>query len=109
MINTVIRNLLTNAIKFTPKEGKIAVSSLLKDGKVMVCIKDNGIGMDVKQLADTFNISRGSSSKGTDGETGTGLGLVLCKEFIDRNKGDIWVESSINKGSTFCITLPKHN
>ena len=106
MINTVIRNLLTNAIKFTPLEGKIKIQAEQIKDIVKIHITDSGIGMDKKQLESLFKIEKGVSREGTDGETGTGLGLILCKEFIDKNKGKIWAESEPQKGSTFHISLP---
>jgi signal transduction histidine kinase len=107
MISTVIRNLISNAIKFTHKEGCISISgNKHDDGFFKVEVSDTGIGMneDIKQKL--FNIKHQHTTLGTGNEKGTGLGLILCKEFVEKNKGKIWVESEVNKGSKFCITIP---
>jgi signal transduction histidine kinase len=109
MINTVIRNLLTNAVKFTRQNGIIRINcQKLPDhsGMVVVSIEDSGVGMDANKIDGIFDIISDRVSTGTAGETGTGLGLVLCKEFIEKNKGRIWVESQKNVGSTFYFSLP---
>jgi ligand-binding sensor domain-containing protein/signal transduction histidine kinase len=106
MINAVLRNLLTNAIKFTNIEGDIVISSTEKDGYIEVSIKDTGIGMSKGEISQLFRVDANFSRSGTDGETGTGLGLILCKEFIVKNGGNIWVESTPGKGSRFLFTLP---
>lgn len=105
MINTVLRNLLTNAIKFTNAGGDITVSSAEKDGYVEVSIKDTGVGMSEEETSRLFRVDYNFSKNGTDGETGTGLGLILCKEFVVKNGGKIWVESLAGKGSKFSFTL----
>jgi signal transduction histidine kinase len=109
MINTVIRNLLTNAIKFTPLEGTIKIQAKQLEDIVRIHIADSGIGMNKEQVDALFKIEKGQSREGTEGETGTGLGLILCKEFISKNKGKIWVKSIPQKGSTFYISLPISN
>lgn len=109
MIKTVIRNLITNAIKFTPENGTIRVECLKKPdypGMMILSIKDTGVGMTKEETATIFNLNHSSSTTGTQGETGTGLGLLLCKEFIEKNNGKIWIESELNVGSTFYIALP---
>ncbi len=106
MINTVIRNLLTNAIKFTNPGGDILISCNKKDGKIKVSIKDTGTGMSAEALEKLFRVDANFSTEGTQGETGTGLGLILCKEFVVKNGGTISVESSPGKGSRFSFTLP---
>lgn len=109
MINTVIRNLLTNAVKFTRQNGSIRINCQKMPkhpGMVVISIEDSGVGIDPKKLDQIFDITSDSISTGTSGETGTGLGLVLCKEFIEINKGQIWVESQKNVGSTFFFSLP---
>ncbi len=106
-INLVIRNLMTNAIKFTNDGGEIAVSAESKGNEWVVSVRDNGIGMsdDIqKKLFDKINLY---STRGTANEKGTGLGLILCKEFVEKNGGRIWAESEENKGSTFWFTVPK--
>ncbi|UCH15739.1 MAG: hypothetical protein JSV22_07170 [Bacteroidales bacterium] len=106
MINTVIRNLLTNAIKFTPAGGEIFVNYLKKNDNIEVSIKDNGIGMSAEEADNLFRVDANISKTGTDGETGTGLGLIICKEFILKNGGTIQVESTPAKGSKFSFTVP---
>jgi signal transduction histidine kinase len=108
MIQTVLRNLIVNAIKFTGKDGKITLDSSfeLTPGFCTITIKDTGIGMVEDQIAKLFNLEEMYSTKGTDGEASTGLGLIMCKDFVERNKGKIWVESQIGKGSVFYFTIP---
>jgi len=106
MINTVIRNILTNAIKFTNISGEILINGLEKNGIVEVSIKDNGVGMSEEETKKLFRVDMNFSRDGTGGETGTGLGLILCKEFVERNGGTIRVESKPDKGSTFLFTIP---
>jgi len=107
MLRSVVQNLLTNAIKFTQSEGRIIVSSKEKDGFVEVCVQDTGIGIELEKSSELFNFNTIFSTNGTDGEKGTGLGLPLCKEFVEKNGGKIWVESEIGKGSKFTFTLTK--
>ena len=110
MINTVIRNLLTNAIKFTPENGKIEIGKIENDTaatKLIFYIKDNGTGMDSDTMDKLFKLEHKISQNGTSGESGTGLGLIICKEFIELHGGKIWVESELGKGSTFYFSLPK--
>lgn len=107
MIATVVRNLISNAIKFNRKGGNIKI--ILKDlpDSVNVSINDTGVGINKNDLKKLWGIDTHYSSKGTDGEGGTGLGLILCKEFIEKHGGIISVESEVEKGSTFTFTLPK--
>lgn len=107
MISTVFRNLISNAIKFTKPEGKITVSSKEEGNLYKFCVCDNGIGMPQQTLSELFKLNNKTQREGTSNESGTGLGLLLCKEFTEKNKGNISVESKVNEGSTFCITLPK--
>ncbi len=106
MISLVIRNLLSNAIKFTPHKGSIIISIQVKDDVVEVAVKDNGVGMNATMVSQLFENTY-HSTKGTADETGTGLGLMLCKDFLIKNGGDIHVESAPGKGSTFSFTLPR--
>ncbi len=106
MLNAVLRNLITNAIKYTPKNGKIFVKSLCETKYVKISVIDTGIGIDEKHLKKLFKINEKVSTNGTDEETGTGLGLLLCKKFISRHKGEIWVESKVNEGSNFSFSIP---
>lgn len=106
MLNTVLRNLISNAIKFTNVGGHIKVSAALKQDQVEITISDNGIGINKEKCTELFFITSNTTTLGTADENGSGLGLVLCKEFIQKNNGDIWVESEENKGSNFIFTLP---
>lgn len=109
MINTVVRNLLSNAIKFTNKNGSIMIGANTTPEKIVyVFVQDDGIGMDEQILSDLFKIDKKVTRPGTSGETSSGLGLLLCKDFIEKNKGKIWVESEVDKGSTFFFTLPQN-
>lgn len=106
MLNTVIRNLTSNAIKFTPSGGTVTFK-VSRDEKVACLeISDTGVGMSKKQVEILFEIDKNKSTKGTNAEPGTGLGLVLCKEFVVKNSGKIWAESEEGNGSTFFIELP---
>jgi PAS domain S-box-containing protein len=109
MLQRIFQNLITNAIKFTNSGGHIIISSISKNDFIEVSIKDTGIGIDPETSSKLFNMATMFSTKGTDEETGTGLGLPLCKEFVERNNGKIRVESEIGKGSKFIFTLPKGN
>ncbi len=107
MLRSVIQNLLVNAIKFTKTGGQIIISSLNKGRFVEISVQDNGIGMEKSKIRDLFGPSAVISTRGTSGEKGTGLGLTLCKEFVERNGGEIIAESKLGKGSKFTFTLPK--
>jgi signal transduction histidine kinase len=106
MIRTVIRNLVSNAIKYTKENGSITCDCQLEDDKVEISISDTGIGIKPENLNKLFRIDVNYTTVGTAQETGTGLGLILCKEFVNKNNGEIWVESEFGKGSTFKFTLP---
>ncbi|NVK52580.1 MAG: PAS domain S-box protein [Flavobacteriaceae bacterium] len=106
MVDTIFRNLISNAIKFTNTQGKIKVKIKQKSKKYSISIEDNGIGMDEMQLKNIFQIDKNISTSGTQKETGTGLGLILCKEFVDLHGGKINVKSTPKKGTKFCIELP---
>lgn len=105
-LDLVIRNLIANAIKFTGKNGTIKVSSKELDGNLIIAVSDNGIGMSSERSANLFGNFANRSFDGTIGEKGTGLGLLLCKEFVELHNGKIWVESELKKGSTFYISFP---
>jgi signal transduction histidine kinase len=105
-VNTVIRNLISNAIKFTPKGGTITVTAKPSNEETLISIADTGVGMSAEVINKLFRIDTKHSTKGTADEKGTGLGLVLCKDFIEKNNGSIGVHSEENKGSTFFFTLP---
>ena len=111
MIGTVLRNLIANAIKFTYPGGKIVVSAEEVQGNLLVTVKDNGVGISDEVKAKLFRIDENYSTYGTQNEVGTGLGLILCKEFVEKHRGEIWVESdpsgiSGEKGSVFSFTIP---
>lgn len=107
MINTVFRNLLSNALKFTPSGGVIRLAEREDDNQIETSITDTGIGMKPEEIENLFRIDVKFVRVGTSGEKGTGLGLVLCKELIAQNQGRLWVESEKGKGTTFRFTLPK--
>ena len=110
MVKTVVRNIISNSIKYTPKGGIIILSAGIKEKDfIEIKIQDSGIGMSPALISKLFSIEKGPSRKGTEKETGTGLGLVICHDFIEINKGTILVESKPNEGSTFYIKLPKMN
>ena len=106
MLNTILRNLITNAIKFTHKNGKITITAHKQNNEIEFVVKDTGVGMDKKTKNSLFKINEKVSGLGTDEETGTGLGLILCKEFVEKHDGKIWVESEIGIGSSFSFTIP---
>ncbi len=106
MLKLVLRNLLNNAIKYCNHGGAISISGEEIDDKVFISVEDKGIGMDDQTLENIFNINVIRSQQGTEGEKGTGLGLGLCKEFIEKHNGEIFVESKLNKGSKFSFYLP---
>ncbi len=105
-LNTILRNLVSNAIKFTPKGGTVSVGTEVKDNKVFIVINDTGTGISAEQLKTLFTLDK-KSEQGTAGEKGTGLGLNLVKELVELNKGILDVSSIINKGSQFSVGLPK--
>ncbi|MBF0120857.1 MAG: hybrid sensor histidine kinase/response regulator [Desulfobacterales bacterium] len=106
MINIVVRNLLSNAVKFTNTGGTIEIKAEAEREKIKVIVSDTGIGMSSKTVDKLFHIGNKIRKEGTSGEQGTGLGLIICKEFVEKNGGTIWVESHINKGTKFFFTLP---
>ncbi|MEM8968302.1 MAG: HAMP domain-containing sensor histidine kinase [Bacteroidota bacterium] len=105
MIQLVVRNLLSNAIKFTNSGGVVRISAQQEENSITIAVSDTGIGMEGSSAQQLFKHT-GHSTKGTDQEKGTGLGLVLCDEFIRRNGGEIWVESKKDEGTTFYFSLP---
>ncbi|WP_167604561.1 tetratricopeptide repeat protein [Maribellus sediminis] len=109
MIKTVIRNLVSNAIKFCNENGKIEVFSKTYTDKIEIGVKDNGIGISEENLSKVLNPNEHITTHGTKKEKGAGLGLIICKEFIEKNNGTIRVESKPGEGSTFFITLPISN
>ncbi len=107
MLDAIVRNLLNNAIKFTPRNGKIDICISIVDNKTSLKIKDNGVGMDEKQLSTLFDKNSFNSRVGTEKEKGSGLGLKLVYKFVRRNNADIKVESKLGEGTTFTILFPK--
>jgi signal transduction histidine kinase len=109
MVRFVIRNLLSNAVKYTPKGGAISISiATTVNDTVVVSIKDTGIGMPQKIMENLFRIDASNYRPGTDGESSSGLGLLLCKEFAEKNGGMIWAESEEGKGSVFSFSIPEY-
>jgi signal transduction histidine kinase len=106
MLKTVLRNLVLNAIKFTKSGGAININAEENPERVTISVSDNGVGIRAENLTKLFEISQVFSTTGTAEETGTGFGLLLCKEFVEKHGGKIWVESEIGKGSDFKFTLP---
>jgi signal transduction histidine kinase len=106
MLQVVFRNLLSNAVKFTRKGGQIFVETIATDSGIEIAVKDNGVGMSPEKIEKLFNIGSRHISNGTAQEKGNGLGLVLCKEFVEKNKGTISVESQPGKGTAFIVSLP---
>ena len=107
MINSVLRNLLSNAVKFTNRHGKVTINAYeTEDSMIQISVEDNGIGMSSDNINNLFRLDKKVSSPGTEGEPSSGLGLLLCKEFVERNSGKIWVNSTYGKGTAFYFTLP---
>jgi len=107
MFESIMRNLVFNAIKFTPKGGTIDITARAINGNaVEISVRDNGIGMNIKMIERLFRLDELIISKGTDGESGTGLGLIIFKDFVEKHGGKVWVESEENVGSVFSFTIP---
>jgi len=106
IIQVVVRNLITNSIKYTPNLGTINIRADIIDNFAHISVLDSGIGMEQQTLDNLFRIDKKNTTKGTNGETGTGLGLILCKEYIEKHGGKIWVNSTPGEGSEFVFTLP---
>jgi signal transduction histidine kinase len=106
MISTILRNLVSNAIKFTSAGGSIKIHGKHHQNKILISVEDSGIGLSKAKIESLFRTKSNSSEVGTQKEEGTGLGLILCKEFIERHNEKIWVESEHGNGSTFYFTLP---
>ena len=107
MTKSILRNLISNAIKFTPQEGEISISSRQENGNIYLTISDSGTGMDKSTIRKILNDSITFSQKGTQNEKGSGIGLRICRDFLKRNKGKLEIESEVGKGSQFSISLPK--
>ncbi len=109
MLKTVLRNLISNAVKFTNNGGLVQITADYNHSDLTVSVLDNGVGMTKENISKLFDISQAVTSKGTANEKGTGLGLLICKEFVEKQGGRIWVESEIGKGSNFRFTIPVIN
>jgi len=109
MLKTILRNLVSNAIKYTNPNGKINIYTETNYDNVIITISDNGVGIDKSDIPKLWDIASKHSTYGTANEKGTGLGLLLCKEFVEKHGGKIWIESEIGKGSEFKFTLPHFN
>ncbi|MDP3683684.1 MAG: HAMP domain-containing sensor histidine kinase, partial [Ignavibacteria bacterium] len=107
MLNSVFQNLISNAIKFTPEGGNITVSSVKRGDFVEVSVADSGVGIKPEDISKLFRIDSHFSTKGTNNEEGTGLGLILCEEMIEKHQCKIWVESEYGGGANFKFTIPK--
>jgi PAS domain S-box-containing protein len=108
MITTVVRNLVSNALKYSDTGGSVDIAATLEQGEVRVSVQDTGLGMDQHTRERVFSLDKKASRLGTQGESGTGLGLVLCKEFVKKHGGRIWAESEPGQGATFHFTVPAH-
>jgi signal transduction histidine kinase len=108
MIDTVLRNLISNAIKYTRKGGKVKVSVKTNTNNVEITVADNGVGIPINKQSEIFEIGIKTNTSGTENEEGTGLGLIICKDFLARNGGQIWVDSTQEKGSKFTFSLPAY-
>lgn len=106
LLGTVIRNLLSNALKFTNKNGRVKISAQPKYNEVVISVEDNGIGMDKEAINKLLNRKEFFTTFGTNHEKGSGLGFNLCKDFVERNGGKIWIDSASGKGSTFYFSVP---
>ncbi len=107
MITTVVRNLISNAIKFTPQNGEVVIRVNAENGFYKIAVSDNGMGITEYDIQKLFRIDSNPTTPGTNDESGTGLGLILCKEFVEKNCGSIGVKSELKKGSTFYFTVPR--
>jgi signal transduction histidine kinase len=109
IFSTVLRNLISNAIKYTSSDGFIRVRSEETETAIQIEVIDNGIGIPQENMDKLFNLEKTFSTKGTSEEEGSGLGLILCKEFTEKNGGQIWADSVQGQGSRFFFTVPKKN
>ena len=106
MLETIFRNLISNAIKFTNTNGDVVLSMKKENGQLVFSVRDNGIGIAPDKIAQLFAINNRNTTSGTNDETGTGLGLMLCKDFVEKHGGQIWVNSQPGKGSDFMFSIP---
>jgi len=106
MLKTILRNLISNAIKYTHSNGEITISALQNQNNIEITVSDNGVGMNEETRNKLFKIDTNITTTGTANEKGSGLGLILCKEFVEKHGGEIWVKSELGKGSAFIFSLP---
>ncbi|MGB5530630.1 MAG: HAMP domain-containing sensor histidine kinase, partial [Ignavibacteriaceae bacterium] len=106
MTETIFRNLISNAIKFTNPGGRITISSEIENDMLIIKVEDSGVGIEEENIPKLFRVDAGFSTKGTKDESGTGLGLIICKELVEKQEGKIWVKSKKNEGSTFYYSVP---
>jgi signal transduction histidine kinase len=109
MLKTILRNLVSNAIKFTNNSGKIEITAEKNPANVKITVSDTGVGISEKNLVKLFDIKEVLSTKGTAGEQGSGLGLLICKEFVEAHGGKIWVESTPGEGTSFHFIIPSNS
>jgi len=109
MLGTILRNLISNGIKFTNSGGEIIISTIDNEDGLLVSVADNGVGIIKEDISKLFRIEESYSTNGTQNEKGTGLGLLICKEFIEKHHGELWVESQEGKGSNFYFSIPNPN
>jgi two-component system sensor histidine kinase/response regulator len=107
-MDLVVRNLLTNAIKFTSEGGLVKIQSSENETNLEISVSDSGVGIGMEDLNKLFNIQTHFTRRGTHEEKGLGIGLLLTKEFVENNGGSIWVSSELGKGSTFTFTVKRH-
>jgi signal transduction histidine kinase len=107
ILHAVVRNILSNAVKFTPKGGNVIIQVNEDDTNTTISITDSGIGMNPKMVENLFRLDVQTNRKGTNDEPSTGLGLILCKEFVEKHNGEIWLESVEEQGTTFYFSFPK--
>jgi two-component system, sensor histidine kinase and response regulator len=106
MLKTILRNLISNAIKYTHSNGEITISAVQNQNNIEITVSDNGVGMSEETRNKLFEIDTNITTTGTANEKGSGLGLILCKEFVEKHGGEIWVKSELGKGSAFTFSLP---
>ncbi|MGE5457061.1 MAG: sensor histidine kinase [Methanococcaceae archaeon] len=106
MLHSILHNLISNAIKFTNLDGTVKIKAREENNLLEISVQDNGVGISNEKLNNMFHVDKNISTKGTNQEKGTGLGLHLCKEFVEKHDGRIWVKSELGKGSEFCFTIP---
>jgi len=107
MLHSIFQNLIGNAIKFTPSNGRVTVCAADQGSMIQVSVIDSGVGVPPEKLAHLFELMAGRSTDGTAGEKGTGLGLLLCKDLVEKHGGQLWVDSVVGQGTSFHLTLPK--